>query len=245
MRAGSGNFWRWLRRAGNVGVAGDATDVTSARTALALGSLATKNTVATTDIDNDAVTFAKMQNITTLRLLGRTTAASGDVEEISAGYGLSLATLALALNLKVAVYQEQASAGTNGGTATAGSWFKRNTGWTEVFDTITMSQASGVFAMPAGTFLILGAVPGFACGGFQSRIRNTTDATTPITGGVTSPSTGGIGGWSICFGAVTLAVTKNFELQMQVANTRATDGQGNALSFDLEVYSTLVIVQLA
>lgn len=34
-------------------------------------------------IANDAVTFAKMQNIATGRLLGRTTASSGDVEEIT------------------------------------------------------------------------------------------------------------------------------------------------------------------
>lgn len=39
-------------------------------------------------IANDAVTFAKMQNITTDRLIGRDTAASGDPEEISVGGGL-------------------------------------------------------------------------------------------------------------------------------------------------------------
>lgn len=39
-------------------------------------------------IDNDVVTFAKMQNIATDRLLGRDTAATGDVEEISVGGGL-------------------------------------------------------------------------------------------------------------------------------------------------------------
>lgn len=42
----------------------------------------------TTTIANDAVTFAKMQNISTDRLLGRDTAASGNVEEISLGASL-------------------------------------------------------------------------------------------------------------------------------------------------------------
>lgn len=46
-------------------------------------------TIATAEIENDAVTFAKMQNITSDRLLGRDTAASGDPEEISLGNGLS------------------------------------------------------------------------------------------------------------------------------------------------------------
>lgn len=39
-------------------------------------------------IANDAVTFAKMQNITTDRLLGRDTASTGDPEEITVGGGL-------------------------------------------------------------------------------------------------------------------------------------------------------------
>lgn len=40
-------------------------------------------------IDNDVVTYAKMQNVTTNRLLGRATAGSGDTEEITLGTGLS------------------------------------------------------------------------------------------------------------------------------------------------------------
>jgi len=39
-------------------------------------------------IANDAVTFAKMQNIATDRLLGRDTAATGDVEELTVGGGV-------------------------------------------------------------------------------------------------------------------------------------------------------------
>jgi hypothetical protein len=49
----------------------------------------------------------------------------------------------------------------------------------------------------------------------------------------------------LLFGAVTLAAPKNMELQMQVATTSTSDGQGHALGFDLEVYSTLVIAQVA
>lgn len=40
--------------------------------------------VGTTELAADAVTFAKMQNISTARLLGRNTSGSGDVEELTA-----------------------------------------------------------------------------------------------------------------------------------------------------------------
>lgn len=54
------------------------------------GDITVSGSGATWTIDNDAVTFAKMQNIATSKLLGRATAASGDIEELGIGSGLSL-----------------------------------------------------------------------------------------------------------------------------------------------------------
>jgi uncharacterized protein YaiE (UPF0345 family) len=48
-------------------------------------------------IDNNAVTFAKTQDIATARILGRTTAGPGDIEELTAGAALSLTGGALNL----------------------------------------------------------------------------------------------------------------------------------------------------
>ena len=49
------------------------------------GALAPLDTVDTAQIDNDAVTFAKMQNVSTNdRVLGRVTAGAGDPEELTA-----------------------------------------------------------------------------------------------------------------------------------------------------------------
>lgn len=58
------------------------------RTTLGLGALATKAAVATADIDDDAVTYTKIQNLATDRLLGRDTASSGDAEELTVGGGV-------------------------------------------------------------------------------------------------------------------------------------------------------------
>lgn len=45
---------------------------------------------ATWTIDNDAVTFAKMQNLSASRLIGRRSGSSGDPEEVQVGAGLSI-----------------------------------------------------------------------------------------------------------------------------------------------------------
>jgi hypothetical protein len=49
------------------------------------------NQIATGDINDDAVTYAKIQNVSTNnRLLGRATSGAGNVEEITVGNGLSV-----------------------------------------------------------------------------------------------------------------------------------------------------------
>lgn len=59
------------------------------RAALTGDVTASQGSNATT-IANDAVTFAKFQNITDNRLLGRSAGSTGDMQEISVGSGLSL-----------------------------------------------------------------------------------------------------------------------------------------------------------
>jgi hypothetical protein len=53
------------------------------------------NAVSTPKIADDAVTFAKLQNLATAKLLGRATAGSGNAEEIALGEGLSFLSGAL------------------------------------------------------------------------------------------------------------------------------------------------------
>lgn len=61
----------------------DDADATTARGTLGLGALATKSTVATGDIDDDAVTYDKIQNVTSGRMLGRVTVGAGGIEELT------------------------------------------------------------------------------------------------------------------------------------------------------------------
>lgn len=62
------------------------------------GDITVSSSGATWTIDNDAVTYAKIQNVSTNRLLGRVTAGSGDTEEITIGSGLSVSGTTLSAN---------------------------------------------------------------------------------------------------------------------------------------------------
>ena len=55
-----------------------------------VGALAPLNSVSTARIDDDAVTFAKMQNIATATLMGRDTAGTGDPETLTAAEARTL-----------------------------------------------------------------------------------------------------------------------------------------------------------
>jgi hypothetical protein len=68
----------------------DDGDAAAQRTTLGLGALATKSTVATADIDDNAVTFAKLEDIASGHLIGRHTAGAGDPQSIGIDGGLEL-----------------------------------------------------------------------------------------------------------------------------------------------------------
>ena len=51
--------------------------------------------IGTPQLANDAVTYAKLQNVTDGRLLGRSAGSAGDAQEITVGAGLSLSAGAL------------------------------------------------------------------------------------------------------------------------------------------------------
>ncbi len=100
-----------------LGVAGNATADVASIAAGSDGQVLRRSgtslgfgTIATAGVADDAITFDKTQNIATSRLLGRQTASSGNIEELTVGGGIEFTTGAI-----------QRSALTGDVAATAGS----------------------------------------------------------------------------------------------------------------------------
>lgn len=104
----------------------DDADASAQRTTLGLGDLATLGSVGTGQVDADAITFVKMQNITTDRLIGRDTAASGDPEEIALA-----GSLVFTGSASIQLSGDAASPGNNKVYSTNASGTK---GWNDVPD---------------------------------------------------------------------------------------------------------------
>lgn len=142
----------------------------------------------TTTIGNDVVTFAKMQNITDNRILGRNAGTSGDIQEISIGTGLSLSGGVLSNSIAApgdasyaakGVVQFDTDAATSGITISSG---------------IAKLANSGVSAGTYGTAAKIPQIQIDAFGRITSAASvDVTISTTAITSGVLPVARGGTG----------------------------------------------------
>lgn len=162
--------------------------------------------------------------------------------KLASNLDLSSKTVTLAASAKALdylEYRDEKSAGTNGGTATSGS-FQTRTLNVEAFDTGSHgSLSSNVITLAAGTYQTEIIVPGSAgVNQFVAKLRNTSDSTDTLIGSVAIAGGGNIGDKSIITGRFTIAGSKNFEVQMRVTTTTNNVGWGTACNLGVtEVYT--------
>jgi hypothetical protein len=144
-----------------------------------------------------------------------------------------------------ALLQDQKTSGTNGGTATSGSWQTRTLN-TEVVDANgIVSLSANQFTLEAGTYRIRAQAPAYIVSTHQVRIQNVTDATTPLLGTSEYDAAVSVQTTSVAVGEFTITGTKTFELQHRVGTTGASNGFGVATSFGTEVYGQVEIWKVA
>lgn len=142
--------------------------------------------------------------------------------------------------------RDEKTSGTNGGTATAGLFQRRDLNTVETNTIPGASLSASQFTLPAGTYDIQASAPAFEAGGHQARLYNATDGTYPIIGGNEVNGADRIGSTrALVAGRFTIAATKVFELRHRVSATQSSNGYGVALGFGTEVYADVIVRKIA
>tara|TARA_R110000822_G_scaffold183004_2_gene322500 strand:+ start:110 stop:799 length:690 start_codon:yes stop_codon:yes gene_type:complete len=147
----------------------------------------------------------------------------------------------------VSIFSVSQASGTNGGTATSGSFIKIGLNTTVVNGITSCTLTSGVISLPAGTYTVSASNPFCGVNDCKIKLRNTTDSTDEIIG--TAGSQSGTATQTIrteLLGVFTSTATKNYELQYRVSATLASYGLGINNSFSVaENYALITITKTA
>ena len=146
-----------------------------------------------------------------------------------------------------AIFSVSQSAGTNGGTATSGSFIKIGLNTTVVNGITSCTLTSGVISLPAGTYTVSASNPFGGVSDCKIKLRNTTDSTDEIIG--TSGNQFGPASQIIrteLLDVFTSVATKDYELQYRVGTTLAAYGLGINNGFGVaENYALITITKTA
>ena len=150
---------------------------------------------------------------------------------------------------RICTVKDIKSAGTEGGTATSGSWFTRTINTVSGDSSVLVGGVitANTFTLVAGYYFINGTVPAYKLDRGPARLYNTTDAAVTINGSCAWSDNGDFTqDSSFINGGFTIAGTKTFRIEQRVSNTRSTDGLGRMANLgDPEVYTQLTITQFS
>ncbi|CAB4194698.1 hypothetical protein UFOVP1267_13 [uncultured Caudovirales phage] len=151
-------------------------------------------------------------------------------------------------SLSISIFNETQASGTQGGTATSGSYVKRVLNTTDTNNISGCSLATSVVTLAtSGTYYLQGIIPCWRTDGVKARLQNTTAGTTIALGTVgNSNTTDNSQNFATVQGYITTTTSTNIELQGRVTTTAAGSGAGRAVTFgDNEIYAQLFIIKVA
>ena len=149
---------------------------------------------------------------------------------------------AVAAGTSYAVFRDEKTSGTAGGSQTLGAFRTRDLNTTQFNNITGASLASNQVTLPAGTFFIEAIAPQRGSN-VTSRWYNITDSSVAVAG-----QTNYMEAWgeTKLFGYFTITSSKTFELQYRSTQTEPSNGLGVPASYSIpEVYAMVHIVKVA
>ena len=145
-----------------------------------------------------------------------------------------------------AVFRDEKSSGTNGGTFTSGAWRTRDLNTSQYNGITGASLASNQITLAAGTYIVDGFAQGVLTSIHQTRFENITDSTTAVIGqNAYAEGSSNVANYSRVSGVFTIAAQKTFEFQHRATSTKTDNGFGVASSWGTEVYASITITKVA
>jgi hypothetical protein len=142
-----------------------------------------------------------------------------------------------------AIFRDQKTQNTDGGSFSSGAWRTRDLN-TATYNTISgASLASNQMTLPAGTYLIDASAQAYNAQRHQIRLYNITDSSITTTGQSSYDSLEQ--GESLIKSQFVIAAQKDFEIQHRCENSQANSGFGLASNFGTEVYTQVIITKVA
>jgi hypothetical protein len=144
--------------------------------------------------------------------------------------------------------EDRKAANTAAGTATAATWTTRDLNSVRVNRITGASLASNQVTLPAGTYRFEARAPAIGVGAHQVRLRNITDSADVEIGSSSFSISTALNAQtdSVISGEFTITAAKAFEIQHNVAVTRATNGLGAAANLGTtEIYTQAKFWRLA
>jgi len=207
-------------------------------------SLATGSTFSLLD---DSIPLAKVDLSDDDTISGALAVSSGASLSFASGSTLSLDQDAVFEALQVAHFQEQQTAGTDGGALTASAWRTRALGTTVLNNISGASLGSSQVTLPKGRYRVSGYAVANQVNGHKARLFNTTSSAALLTGSsAKSNSSVALNTMSTFMGEFTLTTASTLELQHRPEATRATDGRGLASNVSAsEIYSDVLFTRMS
>lgn len=169
---------------------------------------------------------------------------AGNVATLTAGGEVQDGGL-VAVGFTVSRFNDEKTAGTDGGTFTSGAWQTRTINNTLQNNISGSSISSNQITLPAGTYYLEATAPAYEVTGHQARIRDLTNSVS--YNGTSEYMTAGSGSQtrSIVRRHVTFATSVTLEVQHRCGTTSSTNGFGRAANIgDPEHYTEFLAVKL-